>query len=671
MARKPKSNGKANRTAGTAVTLHPITNIPLSELVLSPANVRNIYEEADIADLADSISRRGLLQSLSVRPQTDGAGEPTGLYEIQAGGRRYRALQTLVTAKRLDANAPVPCIIKTEGIAEDDSLAENSDRADLHPLDEFRAFAAMKSKGMTEDAIAAAYRVTPAFVRQRLRLSSASPTVLNAFATNELELDELMAFCVTEDHARQDDVYAQIQQGHIQPHAHYIRQLLTEDTVRSTDQRVKFIGLEAYEAAGGALLRDLFSENNAYLQDPDLLNRLVSEKLEAAKADLLAQGWKWVHAALTVSYGEKQNFDRLIPLNQELTEEEASHYASLEAKRDALAEADELNDAQEKLLHEIESELDALDERPDVYAAEDMARAGAFVTVSYDGRLVCDVGFVRPEDRVRAEGEEDQLAGEPTGDIGTDDHDADEGIATGKPLPDSLQQDLTSFRTVALRKALGDAYDVAFVAVLHVLVSEQFYNGAASSCLQIRSQRSFPASAPGLDSWATTQAVDKRNEALRKLLPEQSRDLWNALLEMDAPTQQQLFAHCAAGTINAVRVRHDPRGSALKHADQLTDTLGMSMAASGWTTRADNYFGRVTKGHILEAVAEAKGQDTANLIMHLKKDAMAAEAERLISETAWLPAPLRAAWETVPTEDQAGDLPAFLAGDTAEEPAAA
>ncbi len=55
------------------------------------------------------------------------------MFEIPAGGRRYRALELLVKQKRLAKNAPVPCVIREGGLAEEDSLAENIQRAPLHP----------------------------------------------------------------------------------------------------------------------------------------------------------------------------------------------------------------------------------------------------------------------------------------------------------------------------------------------------------------------------------------------------------------------------------------------------------------------------------------------------------------------------------------------------------
>ena len=156
-------------------TLSQSRDIPFNRLVLSQSNVRRIKAGVSIEELAQDIARRTLLQSLTVRPVLDGDGAETGMFEVPAGGRRYRALELLVKQKRLSRTAPVPCVVRTEGLAEEDSLAENVQRAPLHPLDQFRAFRDMREKGMSEEEISAAFFVSVQVVKQRLKLASVSP----------------------------------------------------------------------------------------------------------------------------------------------------------------------------------------------------------------------------------------------------------------------------------------------------------------------------------------------------------------------------------------------------------------------------------------------------------------------------------------------------------------
>ena len=281
--------------SASKLTLTAPEAIPLDKLTIHDGNVRQIKAGISIESLAADIARRGLLQSLSVRPLLDDAGEPTGTYGVQAGGRRLRALQLLVKQKKLAKNAPVPCIVRREGFVEADSLAENTEREALHPLDEFRAFAALRDKGEGEETIAAAFGVTPSVVRQRLRLAKANPMLLKAYEDEEITLEQLMAFCLTDDQNRQEQVFNAIQ-NHWNKGPDAIRRMITETSVASDDARALFIGLDAYQDAGGFVLRDLFDEDEgSWLQDVPLLERLVAEKLEgeaekfALRAGLLSR----------------------------------------------------------------------------------------------------------------------------------------------------------------------------------------------------------------------------------------------------------------------------------------------------------------------------------------------------------------------------------------------
>jgi ParB family chromosome partitioning protein len=99
------------------ITLSASRDIPFNKLVLSQSNVRRLKAGVSIEELAEDIARRTLLQSLSVRPVLDADGTETGMFEIPAGGRRYRALELLVKQKRLAKTAPVPCVVRDPGVA--------------------------------------------------------------------------------------------------------------------------------------------------------------------------------------------------------------------------------------------------------------------------------------------------------------------------------------------------------------------------------------------------------------------------------------------------------------------------------------------------------------------------------------------------------------------------
>ena len=272
------------------ITLSASRDIPFNKLLLSQSNVRHVKAGVSIEELAEDIARRTLLASLTVRPVLDENGAETGMFEIPAGGRRFRALELLVKQKRLNRTAPVPCIIRTDGLAEEDSLAENIQRAPLHPLDQFRAFQAMREKGKSEEEIAAAFFVSASIVKQRLKLAAVAPSLLDAYAEEEMTLDQLMAFTVNPDHERQEQVWEATDleslQRHYSKQPYEIRRMLTEGAVRASDRRAQYVGLDAYVDAGGAILRDLFqTDDGGWLQDAGLLDLMVDRETARRRGD--------------------------------------------------------------------------------------------------------------------------------------------------------------------------------------------------------------------------------------------------------------------------------------------------------------------------------------------------------------------------------------------------
>src|SRR5712691_11211571 len=325
-------------TAVEKITLSASRDIPFNKLVLSQANVRRVKAGISIEELAEDIARRSLLQSLSVRAVLDAGGEETGMFEVPAGGRRFQALDLLVKQKRMNKTQPVPCIVRTDGLAEEDSLAENVQRAPLHPLDQFRAFQTLRDKGLSEEEIAARFFVNPTVVKQRLKLAAVSDKLLDVYAEDGMTLEQLMAFTVTNDHARQDQVWVALAHT-CNTEPYYIRRQLTEGAVRAADKRAQFVGVVTYEAAGGIVLRDLFQhDDGGWLQDPALLDRLVIHKLQAQAETLRVEGWKWIAVAPDYPYGHTAGLRRLNGETVDLTDEERESHDALKAEYDRIEE---------------------------------------------------------------------------------------------------------------------------------------------------------------------------------------------------------------------------------------------------------------------------------------------------------------------------------------------
>jgi ParB family chromosome partitioning protein len=676
------------------ITLSPSCDIPFDKLVLSQSNVRQIVKGVSIKDLAEDIAQRSLLQGLNVRPILDGDGKETGTYEIPAGGRRYRALELLVKQKRMSKTQLVPCVVvRTGGLAEEDSLAENVHREDLHPLDQFRAFQALREKGMPEEDIAARFFISVTVVQRRLKLASVSPKLLDVYAAEGMTLEQLMAFTVTDDHRRQEEVWDQVfHTGGSITEPHNIRRKLTEGAIRASDKRALFVGIDAYEAAGGVVTRDLFHhDEGGWLQDPALLDRLVTAKLKTEADKMQAEGWNWIAAATDLPYSHIAGMRQIHGRTIDPTEQEIEARNTLEAEFNALeqqyADVDDVPEDVHLRFEEIETALAALDDRPVTYDPAEIALAGAFVSIDRDGALRIERGYVRPEDEPQTEPgqahgpESAKPDRKPAGVIGAvqravisigagdtpeleADTEEDEGL---KPLSERLLTELTSHRTLALRDALANNPGAAFTAVLHALCLSAFYRAASGTCLEISVQStSFGIQAPGLADSPSAKAIEARHQQWARRLPKAATDLWDALVALDSDSQATLFAHCASLSINAV---HDPsnrHSRRIAHADALAGAVNLDMAEAGWSPTVENFLIRVPKARIREAVREAKGDAAVQLIDDLKKSDMAKEAERLLSGTGWLPEPLRT--PDVPVEEaecefDAEDLPAFLHED--------
>ena len=678
--------------ATAKITLSASRDIPFNKLVLSQSNVRRVKAGISIEELAEDIARRSLLQSLNVRAVLDADGQETGMFEVPAGGRRFRALELLVKQKRMKKTEPVPCVVRTDGLAEEDSLAENVQRAALHPLDQFRAFQTLREKGLSEEDIAARFFVSPVVVKQRLKLAAVSQKLLDVYAEDGMTLEQLMAFTVTNDQTRQEQVWDVLAHSY-NKEPYHIRRQLTEGAVRAADKRAQFVGVDVYEAAGGVVMRDLFEhDDGGWLQDPALLDRLVMEKLKAEAETLRTEGWKWIAVATEFPYGHTAGLRRLDGAMVDLTDEERATREALRAEHDRLeaeyADADELPDDVDQRLDEIETALIAFEERPVIYDPADIARAGAFVSIDSEGKLRIDRGYVNPEDEPPAQptdadghdpaGAEPAVARPPVITVHTNgasepqgDADEDDGL---KPLSERLITELTAHRTLALRDALANDPSVAFAAVLHALCLGAFYRMSSGTCLEISAKSaSFNAQAPGLADCASAKAIDARHQQWAKQLPQDDDDLWAALVALDGDSQAALFAHCAALSVNAVHEPWNRNPQRLGHADALAHAVNLDMVAAGWKPTVDNYLGRVPKARILDAVREARGEASVQLIDHLKKPEMAKEAERLLADTGWLPEPLRTTDTGIDsanaeTETSTDALPAFLADGEGGDP---
>lgn len=668
----------------TALAVGGQVFIPLDRLKKSPRNARKAgHTEADIQALAASIATKGILQNLVVEPERDEKGGETGFYLTTIGEGRRLAQRLRAERGDIEPSEPMPCVIDTENDAVEISLDENVTRFAMHPADQFEAFRALNvERGMGAEDIAARFGVTPHIVRQRLRLAAVSPVLMQVYREGELSLDQLMAFALTEDHARQEDVFKRLNGYTRDPY--HIRRLLTERQVAARDRRAVYLGVDAYRAAGGHVDRDLFTEDGGgFFTDVALLDRLALEKLQAettARQD--EGGWLWSIASL--DFPHSHGYRRTYPEERALSPEDQ---AELEAARDEYNQLSDEYEAYEELPDDIDKRMGALEAAMvrlealgSGYDTALVARAGIIAYIGHDGTAEFNYGFVRPQDELpepepegddESQADDDTGAGEAMSDGGGaargDDEDEPEGDS-GKPLSDALVRDLTAHRTLALRFTLGEQPELAAHVLVHALALSTFYPHPESSCLDIRlNNPEIAAYADGLGDTPTAQAMQARHDAWASQMPASQEDLWNYVLALDVEALGALMAHCVSLSVTAMRHPYERRTGQHRAAERLVTAVNLDMTGH-WRPTARSYFERVTKAHIKAAVHQAISYEAADRLSGMKKQAMADAAEQLVAATGWLPELLRTAPPVEPPALE--DLPEVSEGlDAVDAPA--
>lgn len=619
--------------------------IPLDQLCLSPRNVRQVPTSAtDDAELLASIRENGIKQNLVVY------SSGKNVFHVDAGGRRLKALKQLATDTVIPPNYPVPCLVEDESEAVITSATENMQRAAMHPADQFEAFAQMISGGRSEEEIALRFGVSVDLVRRRLKLSRVAPEIIAHFRANEITVECVMAYTLTDDHARQLAVWNLVKDAyHIHPNM--IKRHLTETAYSAGSSLGRFVGIEAYEAAGGQLLRDLFDDSaTAHMDNPELLERLAIEKLQEAVKPYEAK-WKWAEVHLEVDYGAFRSFGRTYPQDIEpdpdLAKEEA-HLIAREEELSAVDEEVEWTDAESKEYFAIEPrlrELEALQEERQPFAEEDRAIAGCVVTIGQNGILKVEKGLVRPED-IPLSPEQNETASEdvdgdasprpqvtaPTSSAPVPISDPATTLRKAEGISQSLAEDLRATRQHILRAHLAADYDVAFDAMLYTLCEQALSHSYGTEALNV-------SVSPFL---AQNRSVLHPDTVAQKMLDALEQDLVIDWMELEAPKdfqamsalpiadKQALFAWAAGLAIK-------PQLLSDNHPSPIIEEIGARLdvdVAACWRPSASTYWGRVNKGHAIKMAREFLGDEYADERNRERKADIAAAMERMFAENA-------------------------------------
>ena len=598
-----------------------LLSINLSNLVRSPHNVRR-HTTGDVETLAALIASQGLLHPLIVTEhavgERKGKGDRQGKsrtlkFAVAAGERRRCALLLLQRQGRLPKTHEVLCELVAPERALEVSVAENSGREALHPADEFDAFKAMIDEGKGVEDVAARFGVSPLIVQRRLKLAALSPKLLALYRQDGINLDQLMALALSDDHAAQERAWFDTPTWDQAPAV--LRRKLTAGQVEAAGSALaRFVGIEDYEAAGGVVRRDLFDDQQSrFLADAGLLDRMAVEKLEAFAATVRGEGWGWVEARMTLDSHALRQFApcgfalrKPLPAEQAALADMTKRLAEIEQETKLLSSANDWTaDDWERIdleQQDIDARRKAINEALKFRAPEDRAHAGVIVTIGRDGDVEVIRGLMRRADR-KAVAAAQKVVGDSLQVTPADLSDRPALRADAQPrelgLSESLLRRLAAHRTVALQVMLARNTSVTLAALAHVFIQRAFgdEHRRAGSALQIAPQLSahtLKSVADDLVRGGAWQAIEAAKLAWAQRLPEERSAWFDWLIGLPQAELLDLLALCTALTLNAL-----PGTGAASDATALAEAVGLDMA-DWWEPTAAGYLNQVSKAQIVQ-----------------------------------------------------------------------
>lgn len=617
--------------------------IAVGKLFVSEAwNMRNAKHvcQEKVETLAVEILALGLMQNLTGYKEKNKRKRATGRVGVCDGGYRTRALELLLSRGQIDAELPVEVLIVPEEDAVMYSLMGNQYEPP-HPADEYAAFRQLAEQGRTPEAIAAVFNVAPTVVKSRLKLANLAPMFIELFSNDEIEMEQLMALTLSDDHATQELVWENTGPYH---DVHSIKKALTADEVSPRNAVAQFVGIDAYLAAGGQVRVDLFNQDqaNGYLQNPQLLESLARDKLRTV-AESLAPEFAWVEIHPSFAWDLQNQYAKARIVELEMTDETQTAYDALETKCDDLSEErDSLDEEAEDYAarcaalseeeSQVRAEMDAICNMHNVMLRQDAIRCGAVVTLNNQGGVVVLRDRLKPGARmdIEQDGDEDH-----------NDDDASDSTAAApkvKPVHSApLIRQLTAHRTAAMQAVLCTRPDVALVTLVHKMALSIFYGEGSASALQITISR--PALLKVDDDLKNSRALAQMSglhSAWEARLPKESDGLFAWLSAEPQSVVLELLAYCTATGIDTVQSEETISAS----TSEISKACALDMA-DWWQPTGEGYFNRVPMKHAVSIVASAISQEIAGPMHALKKRDMTVAAENTMRDSRWLPAVLQ------------------------------
>jgi len=591
----------------------------LGDLVSTPLNVRTEPRTPeDILAMAQSIHAHGsVLQNLVVVAMLDADDRWTGKLGAVAGETRRLGLCLLRDGGIPEAAAfftdeiLVPCTVVAHPEARAASLTENAIRSQLSAADQFEAFKALVDDGADIEQVAAMYGVTPAVVERRLRLANAAPALLKLHRDGGIELKQLMALYISEDHELQLRVWKSARSSW-ERRPDLLRGLMTRGQVSLvTDPIGVFVGAQAYEAAGGVVTRDLFSEQaEGFASDPLLLHQLAQDKLDARAEELRTEGWAWVEARTKFDHAQRAGYVQCTIVKKRVADASKPY-------------------------------------------------AGAVVCIDRRGEVEVIRGLIRPDDRKAhakalkqtqktRDAEQNGTAAKkdagPAAIAGGGSQEAAEGNSGEISRPLSLQ--LGAQRTAALQLLLARKTSLALACLAHTLVRDVFMVGLVRGYdpLQIDARGvrgdSLTLRDTSLQNSRAYAEMQLLLDGWRERVPDDDEGLFAWLTALPVEQLLDLLGVCVAATATTVQAPVFQAEPMYGYGLKVAQAAGLDIA-QWWEPTGDAYLASVSKAHVIAVVREVRGAEACSDLDKLAKAELVAKAETLLQGSGWVPDLLR------------------------------
>lgn len=588
----------------------PLKNLRFGHDAEMIVNARVAGRRDGIDTLAANIFARGLIAPLVVKK----AADDSDIYYVSDGGRRLAALHMIhgETSEEL-----IDCTLREvdDAGAFEDSLTTAVLAHQLHPVDQYEAFAKLEERGKGHEEIARQYGLTEKQVRQALALGRLSPKIREAWRKGDIRTEIAQAFTLSLDHKTQDRVFVSLQQqNHLTISA--IRESLAGDSAEG-GALVDFVGVENYQARGGTVTVDLFQQHHM-VSDIALLNTMADERLQAECERLVADGWLWASKKddLPASWGSWPVTK--VKIEDLLTDDERKLAKELQRKIDLI---DQDEDADFNDSFDLERQLNDLHDkvRPRGFTAKQKKKLGCMVGVDNDGVLIVQVGIARPvASTARA-----AAAAAPTAGAAPDIKKpaaAKAAAAAEVTLSSALVHRLSVQLTNAAATALAQDQELALIVLLAGFASDRTGN--------VRVHLSG-LGAHKLDLTGNGELADNI-AMLRKMKP---------------ADRLALIAPIAAAALD-FQTRTLDTDLSDKYDEVAAVCNAIAPASLNAALRgafdAKDYFGSVPKALCLAAIKDVLGADEARRLSNAPKSDVEAFALANVPDTGWLPPQLRA-----------------------------